>query len=619
MRCLSWLLAGVLIVGSHSTVWSQVHSPRLVPAGGVDSLSLSTWVASLNQAELSDRDFALRLLESVAGSSGALALQEFAITEGEDAQSDYARVTDPVRLHQVHGGGDERQLAGVFVALWEASGRGQGRVLRFAESPHALAEIESQGHWWVFDVARRGSFATSATSFATLEELKTKPELWQQPRGPEFYPDVAPDEIRDLLAQGKPQRQYAAVAQGTSADFVLRRGERWTWYFQPQGARWLLSTRDTKDKVRSKWLETEPAGPKLADNTPSYANAVLVYEPQLTAASEHFADGAIASSNLQVTADGLTVQEAGVGWAIFEMRSPYPIVPELGKLADKKDDKEAAIVEIDGAAASLTVSYDNAVTWLSLEAKKFPARVDMTNEVAGWDGYLLRIELNGKPGEAIVKSLKLTTWLQINPRALAAVEAGKNSFEVRRNDELGLPTRSFRNPVSTTNDNAFLAPVIRPPRELHTGAASGRVMGPFTVRVAPPLGTRLSWLTCGGRFAVDVEHPAESLAILGDALRVPFDFQTVTAPPLPADHAGFDREWDRVLRFDERPALNDVRLTVHGLAIDPRPETPWIITHRWRENDAPKEHVQEVTPETTAYEFAAGEHVSNESIEFFRP
>lgn len=631
MSCVRWSVAVVWIAAVFSPgVWGQVASPRVVAVGAPDTLSITTWARSLGGIDVSNRDFALRLLNSVADPSQGIRLQSAGPLEGADPVLDFARVTDPVKLRQVYGWGDERQLAGSFVAVWEASGRGRGRLLMFEASPHVFAEIEADGVWWVFDVARNTAFPTSETQFATFDALTTQPKLWQRERGPGFYADSDPEPVRQLMTSGTPQRQYDAVATGFATGITLRRGERWTWFATPQGPRWALSSHDLKNKtLLTEWSQA-PAGPKDAAGRSLSANGVVVFEPTLTPAEGHFADGTIVSSNLEVSADGLRLQKAGVGWAIFSVQTPGPIVPDLGKLEDPKDDKQAAVLDIDGQGLTLSVSPDNAATWISLEAKANPAQVDLTPQVSGRYGYLLRVEVNGKVADVGVKHLKLTTWFQTSPRSLPPLESGANAYQLLTNDEYGLPTRAFTPPISTRDDNAFLAPVIRPPRGLQAGDAKERVTGPFTLRITPPLGTQLAWFRLGGRLAVVKDQPALSAIELGTAVLQPLGFEPIPVQPVPADHLGSDRQIDRTIRFDEpvpaayarvegRPALNDLRVTAYGIDPTSREWTPWTITHRWREGDQTQERTQPVAADTSTYTVTAGAGAVMESLEFYRP
>src|SRR4029077_19035652 len=99
-------------------------------------------------------------------------------------------------------------------------------------------------------------------------------------------------------------------------------------------------------------------------------------------------------ANVRPAADGLTLKEAGKGHAVFEVRSPYVIVPLVGKMETIDDDCEASVVKIDGTGASVALSLDNGLTWKDLPSSKLGAGgqevLDLTPHVSGTYGYLLR-------------------------------------------------------------------------------------------------------------------------------------------------------------------------------------------------------------------------------------
>jgi hypothetical protein len=81
-------------------------------------------------------------------------------------------------------------------------------------------------------------------------------------------------------------------------------------------------------------------------------------------------------------AAGLTLKEPGEGYAIFEVRSPYVIVPKVGPLDTLAGDREASLVELNATGASLALSVDNGLTWRDLP---FPAAtpLDLNPHVGG--------------------------------------------------------------------------------------------------------------------------------------------------------------------------------------------------------------------------------------------
>lgn len=599
-RC--WVLVG-LLAGSPTLLSAAVSAPRVTAAGDADPYSIETWAADPAWKDLSDAEFAGRLFERMS----RLSVAERSPRESNDPVPELAAVADPVKLLHVYGYGSPRVLAGALAAAWQASGRGRARVLERVETHDWWTELESAGRWWVFNVPGRESFPQPAGGYMTLEELQQSREL--KPATFRRYEFPAPT--------------------GHTLDLILRRGERFTRFFQPQGKRWRLSADEAKDAKLRTQLEAEPVGPKAAGETqqPLFANGVFVYEPNLKADAADFHDGVLAAGNVAVTADGLSVEKEGEGFAIFEIASPYVIVPELGKLEDPKDDREASVIEIDAAGATLSYSPDEGATWLSIETKEWPAKADLSAQVAGLSGYLLRIDLKGKPAEAVVKSLKITTWVQLAPHALPTVQTGANPFQLRTGDAFGERTRAVVVTANTADENSFLRPVIRPPREFKPGDKTGRVVGPFTLRLGTPYAAKVAWFTVGGTFANDSANPATAAARIGYATGQPIGFMPLDLPTLSPQHGGSVYHVDRRVRLDPpatsvylsvegQPALQALRLTAHVVEDRPREPSPLVVTHRWTEAGEKKEHTATLTEASARYGFDAGADIANESVEF---
>ncbi|MDZ4687194.1 MAG: hypothetical protein SH850_19120 [Planctomycetaceae bacterium] len=603
VRCL--MLIG-LLMSSTGVLHAAVYAPRVTVAGEADPYSIETWAQDAAWKELSDAEFAGRLFALLTDERRGLTVTEQSPREVVDPVPEFAAVADPVKLRHVYGYGSARVIAGSVAAAWQASGRGRGRLVERVETREWWTELESGGRWWVFNVPGREAFQPPNGGFVTLEDVQL---------------------VRDQKPVTHRRHEFPAPT-GHTLDQILRRGERFTRYFQPQGKRWRLSAEEAKDAKLRKLLESEPVGPKAIGETkrPLFANGVIVYEPNLKTDPADYADGVLAAGNVAITEQGLSVVKDGEGYAIFEVASPYVIVPELGKLEDAKDDKDASVVEIDALGATLSFSPDEGATWITLETKEYPARVDLTANVAGLYGYLLRVDLKGKPSESVLKSLKITTWVQLAAGALPAVQTGANRFASRTGDAFGERTRAVVVTANTADENSFLRPVIRPPQEFKPGDKTGRVIGPFTLRLGTPYAAKIAWFSVGGTFANDPASPATASARIGYATGQPVGFTSLELPTLSQSHGGANYHLDRRVRLDPpantvylamegQPALNGLRLTAHVIEDRPREVSPMVITHRWTEAGAMKDHVFTTADSTAEYAFDAGAEVVNESVE----
>src|SRR5690606_17804504 len=148
-----------------------------------------------------------------------------------------------------------------------------------------------------------------------------------------FFPEEELEAVRKQLAGKTVVRPFAAPA-GHTMDYVLRRGETFTRWWRPQGGRWLLSAEDVKDKARRELIEQEPRGPKPRSAGLSefpYGNGRFDYQPNLSHQAD-VDDGLFDVRNIVASPEGLTLTAPGDGFIIFEVRSPYVIVPQVGKL-----------------------------------------------------------------------------------------------------------------------------------------------------------------------------------------------------------------------------------------------------------------------------------------------
>ena len=149
--------------------------------------------------------------------------------------------------------------------------------------------------------------------------------------------------------------QYHWSVRGWTTDHVLRPGESLTRWWHNQGGRWHHSP--TYVGWMRELLEKPPRGikPNHADfSIWGVGSALLLYQPDLTETTRDVELGARDIRNLQTSARGLTLAEAGRGWIVFEVLSPYVIVPVMDDLDDPDNDnlnRDAATVMVSTASA----------------------------------------------------------------------------------------------------------------------------------------------------------------------------------------------------------------------------------------------------------------------------
>lgn len=625
-----------------SASWGRVYSPRVVAPHVVDAYSAKSFAAHPAWRDLPADAKAKAIFEYLTDDTTGLYALGGGAFEGGDKAYEFHVVRDPIKVLNVYGYGNCDVFGPVTAGLWEQGGCGLARTVDLPGFKHVACEVLANDRWRYLDVDLRGLFQSSDGGIRSLDEARHDNTLWQHPQGPRFFPMDDLANLQKQFAESKVEHRYAVAPGGHTLDFVLRRGETFTRWWQPQGDRWLLAADDLKDKARKALLEAEPRGPKpkhASFSKQTYGNGRFVYQPNLNQNAIDFEDGVFDSHNVQITDDGLTLSKAGDGWAIFEVRSPFVMVPLVGKLEDPKDDTQASVVEVDAADTTLAWSPDFGDSWITLEPKQWPATVDLTAQVAGSYGYLLKVGLKGKPGTALVRSLKVTSWVQIAPAALPAVKAGMNSFELKTGDHYGLQTRVLSITPNSTDENSFLHYLLRAPKEFDPASKSSRAKGAMVARLPALPKSKIAWFSAGASFGMavgpDAPLPQNSISFAVDS---PRDFRPlfsegatgVNAVNRPTSQSHWHYNVDRELkleqpanavyvRYDANPALNAYRLYAHCLDDSPGKPTDLKVTHTWTEAGQPREHSQTLPAGAGPYQVMAGAEPVNVSIELSVP
>jgi hypothetical protein len=555
------------------------------------------------------------------------------IFEGRDALPEYRTVRDPVKIVNVYGYGFCGILGPTMAGVCQDMGLGRSRTLILPGWHHVVAETSYGGKWHYLDLDVRAAFRRPDGSLAAMADAQRDASLWGK-QGPLFFPLDPVAEVRAVYEKTPVRAYYDYHSGGQTMDFVLRQGETFTRWWAPQGGRWQHAEHHHAEPFFKKLFEREPRGPKCKHagwTVHSHGNGRFVYRPDLTDRSSDFADGVHHADNVRPGADGLTLEKPGEGFAVFEVRSPYVIVPLVGKMETDEDDREASVAALDATGAALSLSLDNGLTWRAVELPDGGrASCDLTKHVSGTYGYLLRVSLKGKPGEAVVRSLGVTTWVQAAPASLPSLRRGKNRMEYRTGDHHGLPTRVVEVRTNGSDRDDFLKYCHEPPRDFDPDRKTARARGSFVVKVSAPPGAKVAWLSAGGSFnthqGAEARKTRNAIAVAADE---PKDFRMVYEAEIPADqdhwHYNVDREvrLDRparavYLRYTGDPGVNNLRVYAHCLDDRPRGDSPVTITHAWTEGGARK--TKAVTMEKPgAYEVEAAGDPVDESLELGVP
>jgi hypothetical protein len=576
---------------------ARVHSPRVLSPHNADAYSMKTFAQFPRWRDLKGDALAWEVYQYLADTrTGLFHMND--VLEGRDVLNEYESIRDPVKIINVYGYAYCAILGPVMAGVCEGMGIGKARTLALPAWSHVAAETFYDDKWHYLDVDVRAAFRRDDGTLASMDDARRDGSLWKN-RGPLFFPNDTLGQARGIYEKTDVQRRHGFHFSGHTMDYALRQGETFTRWWKPQGGRWRHLDMYNEQEWLRKLIEQEPRGPKPnhRDFTiHNHGNGRFVYRPNLTDKSSDFADGAYDSRNVRPTRTGLTLIEPGAGYAIFEVRSPYVLVPLVGNLDAKNDDREASVIEMDaGGGVELSLSLDNGMSWKPLNAGARPVNIDLTEQVSGTYGYLLKIALKGEPGQSIVRSLGITTWVQVAPASLPSLRKGENRMEFRTGDHYGFPSRVVEIRPNANDPSEFRACCVEPPSDHDPSRKTSRIHGPFVVKVEPPPRAKIAWLSIGAGFQTHQQAAARNTRnTMAYAVGEPRDFLEIYRADVPTDnqhwHYNADREVrlsapaNRVfVRYVGDPAINNVRLYAHVVDDSPPHPSSIQIRHGWRE------------------------------------
>jgi hypothetical protein len=455
-----------------------------------------------------------------------------------------------------------------------------------------------------------------------MDEAKHDDSLWQGGNSPLFFPLDNLENTRRVYFMTPVQVRHGVNMGGHTMDYVLRQGEKFTRWWQPQGDRWNHHDAYNKRPFPRNLVEQEPRGPKCKHasfTVHTRGNGRFVYGPDLTDRSSDFADGVYDAQGVRTSAIGLT----GNGYAIFEVRSPYVIVPRVGSFDSIEDDAEASVVDLDASGVTLSVSIDNGLSWTPA-----PASLDLTPLVAGRYGYLLRLDFAG--ADAVLRKLEITTWVQVHPASLPALRKGINEMRYVSGDHYGLDTQVVEIRTNGSDRADFLKYLVQPPQDYDPTRTSSRARGRFTAKVSAPPGMKIAWFSGGGCFGAlqgeAAPQTGNAMAWSTDPMGEYTEFYRASIPA-GQSHWHYNADVEVKLpvpaktifvRYTGNPGVNNLRIYAHCVADAPAQHSPVDITHAWREGSLRKTrtvHLERPGP----YEILAADDPMDEYVELSIP
>ena len=586
------------IASAATATWADVRAPRVVSPHNADGYSMKTFGHFQRWRDLEGDERAWEIYEYLADTrTGVFHMSE--VREGNDTLSEYTTIRDPVKILNVYGYGYCAIFGPFMAGVCEGTGLGPARSLILQDWRHVLAEAYFDERWHYLDVDVRAVFRRPDGSLASFEEARNDPGLWSN-RGPLFFPNDDLERVRKIYEKTPSYCHYGFHQTGHTMDYRLRQGESFKRWWTPQGGRWHHLPSYHEGEFMRRLIEKEPRGPAPNHRhftIHNYGNGRFVYRPDLKASSTDFSDGVYDHRNVVPGTNGLVRKGDGDGYAIFEIQTPYIIVPKVGRLETTQDDCEASIIEIDADGTGLAVSLDNGITWQPISPTGGSGSFDLTKHVAGTYGYLLRLDLRA---EAEVRQLAITTWVQVAPAALPSLRTGRNRMEFRTADHHGLPSRVVAICFDSSKPDELRKHVVRMPEDYDPERKTSRIRGEVIAKVNAPPGTRIAWFTAEGSFRThQQEAAAQTRNTISYAVASPQNFTEIYCSNMPTDmghwhynaarEVRLDRPAERLyVRFFGDPAVNNFRIYAHCVEQAPRSASPLVVTHAWTENGAEK-------------------------------
>ncbi len=526
------------------------------------------------------------------------------VHDGPDPFGEYSTMRSPLKMLNVFNMGYCGIFGPTVEGIYHGVGFTTGRSFFLAAWNHCATEIHYDGAWHYLDVDVRGCVLKADGAVASLSEVMADSQLWQDARTrvKPYVPSHATPEriarVAKIYAGSEYGYQYRWWQGSHTADFYLRPGESFTRYWQPKGGRWNHVAKYNKIPWLRKLIEKAPRGAKPNHRNFTkwnHGNGLLHYAPLLTAGSGDLAAGARSVTGLKAGAGGLRLS-ADAGEVVFDVFTPFIIVPKVNDLDDFTDDAEASIVTAAPAAAmKVAVSTDNGRTWTPAgsAAAGAKAAIDLTPHVKGRYGYRLKLSFIGKAGAVALGSLAVDTWVQVAPISLPRLKPGVNKCRYDAGDRFGEPTAPQLVLPNVADAADLVKYVVELPKAYKPESNKDRIVGPVVLKLAAPAGTKIKWFNAGATFSTYQKAAAAKTAnSIAYAVGSPKNFKPLYRAAVPTWTQHWRYNHDVEVRLDEpaevvyvryvgKPSVNVIRACLH--LTPPTPHDPAVrITHGYR-------------------------------------
>jgi hypothetical protein len=581
------------------------HSPRVVSEHVPDAFSMADYRNYPTWKNLSGQELAVAVWQAFVGTETGVAHFQ-PIREGPDPVDwEFRHIRDPVKMLNVYGYGFCGAFGPTTAGLFEAMGFEQARSAYIPGCNHNVTEVWYDGAWHYFDTDLRGVlFRRDGKTIASLAEARDQLDLWLKPskKITPFFPDASPNLERLARTYGaKPiSYNYHWFMSGATMDFRLRKGESFTRWWRPQGGRWSHQVEDLENDFFRNLISKPPYGAKT--NHPSFTiwthgNGLFEYQPRLRKGSLDFEDGVFSHRGVELTARGLDLARDGEGEAVFEVHSPYVIVPLVGDLDSRGDDREASVATFESAGqvtVSISLDFGRSFQEVKTVTGTGTTTLDLTPHLRERYQYLIKFSLAGKRGDTRLGALGIRTWVQVAPISLPRLRQGLNRLEYKTRDQHGLASTPWMQIPNMGDRREMSRYWAAPPADFDPeGRKLARLSGAMELVFDAPPGRKIQWASVGGFFrSYNGAQAPRTANEMWYAAGEGGEWKQLHRAAIPEWqqhwHYAYDREImldrpaDRLrVRYVGAPAVNGARVNLHSVATRPAPDDPVRVTHRF--------------------------------------
>ncbi len=596
------LITLLLLLTFAAPASADVLCPRVTSEHNADTTDLKRFRQYHKWRDKRDQDLAIAIWQYLCDKETGLYHMN-TVNDGPDPFGEYSTVRDPVKLMNVYNVGYCGIFGPTLDGVFQGVGFEKGRAFGVPGWNHCTTEAWYNGGWHYFDLDVRGALMKPDGTIASVAEAQNDRSLWVDPLrkiAPFFPNDGNKDRVFEIYRDSRIDHFYRWFQSGHVMDFRLRQGESFTRWWRPQGERWHHLEAYNSGFVRQ-LLEKAPPGYKSNHSDFSVwtqGNGLWHYEPNLTTDTTDFADGVESARNLRPGGNGLKLTAAGYGEAVFEIFTPWIIVPKINRLDNESDDCQASVVNLDAARpASVFVSTDHGKTWTKVvDVPSGRKAVDLTKWVKGTYGFLLKFQTSGQANDLVLREMKIETWVQVAPISLPRLKSGVNQCRYDMGDRYGKLTRPMFVLPNVADPEDLKKYVVEMPKDYDLQRKTARIRGDAILKVEAPDGTSVDWFTPGACFTSHQNQGAANTDNrIAYAVDEPTNFLEIYKADVPTWVNHWRYQWDQdvrlkkparavYVRYTGKPAVNVLRATVHL-----KPEKPSQraiqITHAYKVGD----------------------------------